>query len=850
MKIVFDSALDSRSWPTVLGDRQAAVGEIRVGCLGLLSSLETMLGLRGPGLAEGVRIASLVPVIQQTEGFWSTSTDVDPFGVARELIRLQDYLVMHGWQGQGVTGRLDDLAKLVDSVLPGIPQRLLAVANSLTEYSGPLPDLFLVESVDNLPLLWQQLFLGLAAKGAACQDITTSQPEASGDLQAAKGEQFSPVNDGSLQLIRSVGMLDAAENIVAWLATVAEEDGLAETVIIGSDSVLDEALHRFGLPVTGAESQHGSALLQLLPLVLSCGWSPADPAAIMELLTMPASPVPPGISRRLIKALEKWPALASPLWQENMAEGLAAIEDSEKRQQVATRIEIIFSPVAQDSFPVQEIERRVDVLLKWLHGRFQGDEVAYPAISQCKIFKEMVIASGQESFREPFLKKILDEASSSVSSQPQLRAQAGLAAISTPEAITGLAKRVIWWNFSRSSVPSLSLPLLSSAEQTALAGAGVVLPDSALLTTNQAKRWRRPLYFASEQLILVCPEQDSSGEDLHPHPLWDELLAASDNKAEELVRANIKHGLIIAKKNPESLPLPESQEEWQAIPGSITPRDKESPSSLENFLGCPLNWCFNYQALIRRGHWATLPDMVPTLGSLAHELLEEVIAQQPLPSPDEGATMAGKLFAKKAPQLVAPLFQEGQEGELEKIRNTVVLATKSLLSHFRDAGVKELVIEEHLEGKFADQNLQGWADVVVKKPFTVIDLKRSFSGFFKKKMTSGTALQIVIYGWLLKEAHGVFPELAYFTLEDQTFLTTDSNHFVNGDDVQAPATEDVWQIFAKTYKEAWKLLAKGVVLCPGNSDEDIKAELTEDQLIMQPPCRFCDYDVLCGRRFS
>ena len=850
MRIVFDSALDGQSWPAGLKDKQATLGEMRVGCLGLLGLLETMLGLRGPGMAEGIRIASLVPVVQKTAGFWTTSAAIDPFGVTRELIRFHDYLVLYGWQGQGLTTRLADLAFLSNHILPGTPQKILAVLDSLTAYSGPLPDLLLLESVDGLPLLWQHLFAQLAEKGGACEIVENIRFEAVGDLEAAQIAAFSPLNDGSLQLVRGAGTLETAENVAAWLAALAEKDGLDDFVIIGSDSVLDKALHRFGLPVTGAEPEHGSGILQLLPLVLACGWNPPDPAPIMELLTMPASPVPPGISRLLIKALEKWPALASPLWQDNLVEGLEAIKDPEKRQRVADRLQIVFSPVGKDDYPSQEIDRRLAMLIQWLQGRFQGDEVAYPALRQCKIFKEMVAASGQDNFSEPFLQKLLDEATSSAISQPLLAAQVGLTAISTPEALTDSARRVIWWNFSRNSVPSLSLPLLSGNEQTALAEAGVVLPDSALLTTNQAKRWRRPLLYTSQQLILVCPKQDSSGEELHPHPLWDELLAASGDQVDKLVHAKIKHDLAITKTTPEPLSLPTPQEKWQAVPSSITPRDKESPSSLENFLGCPLNWCFNYQALIRRGHWATLPDMIPTLGSLAHELLEEVISQQPLPSPNDGAIMAGKLFDQKAPQLVAPLFQEGQEGELEKIRNTVVIATRSLLSHFRDAGVKKLAIEEHLQGSFDGQKLQGWADVVVEKPFTVIDLKRSYSGFFKKKMTSGTALQIVIYGWLLKEAKGVFPELAYFTLEDQTFLTTDPNHFFNGDDVQAPSSNDVWQIFTETHKEAWQILKSGLVLCPGNSGEDIKAELTDDLLIMEPPCRFCDYDVLCGRRFS
>ena len=496
MKIVFDSAFDGKSWPTVLDNRQAAVGEIRVGRLGLLGSLETMLGLRGQTIAEGVRIASLMPFVQKTEGFWSKSAEVDPFGVCRELIRLHDYLYLHGWQSQRVTPRLADLALLTGSILPGVPQKIQAILDALTDYNGPLTDLVLLESGEDLPLLWQQLFVKLTEKGVACEICEIKRTKAAGDLESAKNDVFSPANDGSIQLVRNAGVLEAAEDVAAWMATVAEKDGLDDTIIIGGDAVLDKALHRFGLPVTGAIPEHGSSLLQLLHLVLACGWSPPDPAPVMELLTMPASPIPPSISRLLIKALEKWPALASPLWQDNLAQGLAAIKEPEEQQRVAERLQIVFSSVAKDTYPVQEIDGRLDMLIKWLQGRFQGDEVANPVLGQCRVFKEMISASGQIDFSEPFLQKLLDEATSAVPSLPLLAAQAGLAAISTPEAITGPAKRVIWWNFGRNSVPSLALPILSAAEQKTLVELGVELPDSARITTNQAKRWRRPLFYA------------------------------------------------------------------------------------------------------------------------------------------------------------------------------------------------------------------------------------------------------------------------------------------------------------------------------------------------------------------
>jgi hypothetical protein len=462
----------------------------------------------------------------------------------------------------------------------------------------------------------------------------------------------------------------------------------------------------------------------------------------------------------------------------------------------------------------------------------------------------MFEALGRATLNEPLLKRILDEAIRAIEPPPILPAQAGLAAVATPEAIIGPAKRIVWWNFSRNTVPPLTFPLLSCEEQSALASVGVVLPDSAILANSRASRWRRPLIHAEEQLVLICPAQDAAGNELHPHPLWDELLAASNDRAGNLIGKKVLHSYTLPCISPKLLALPQAQTSWRVPAGIITHRKKESPSSLETFLGCPLKWCLNYTAKIRGGHSATLPDLVPTLGSLAHEIVEEVLQKDPLPSAEDGATLAEKIFDEKAPQLVATLFQEGMEAEREKIRNTVIKATHSLLQHLHNTEVVKITVEQTLSGVFDGQKIEGRADVVLDKPFTVIDLKRSWARGYKEKMTSGTALQIVIYGWLLKQAHGFFPELVYYTLEDQTFLTTDPVHFKNGEHVQAPANNEVWDAFAASYKDAWDIINKEVVSCPGNGDEEIHAALTDGKLQLAPPCHFCDYNVLCGKRFS
>jgi len=111
--------------------------------------------------------------------------------------------------------------------------------------------------------------------------------------------------------------------------------------------MMDAALHRFGLPTTGASGDGSeNLLLQIAPLVIALGWSPPDPQQALELLTLPASPVPPSIAQRLRDALHEWPAVDNDSWRDAIAQGLAAIEDEKRRDAARLRLDVLFnSPV-------------------------------------------------------------------------------------------------------------------------------------------------------------------------------------------------------------------------------------------------------------------------------------------------------------------------------------------------------------------------------------------------------------------------------------------------------------------------------------------------------------------------
>jgi len=851
MKIYFDSAFDGRIWPEWKSEKLGSVGITWVGPLGLLDILETLLGLKGPATPNSIRAAQIVPeLLKNKDAFWVKSAQADPFGVAKKLLEMRDYLWLHGWQDQPLTSRLTELAALSKQMASGIPDRLVSISLKLDEYNGKLPEIITFEPLETLVPLWRKVFDKISNKGGGVIEQNIELAQAEGDLAQARSENFIPVNDDSLQLIRPEGKLQAAEDIAAWLSAVTAEEGLDGTVIIGGDAVLDNALKQHGLPTLGAAAtRYNHSLLELLPLVLAMGWSPPDPSRVIELLSLSASPVPKNIGNLLIRTLNSWPAIGSPEWEENLLKGLSNIPDKKQRDKVQNRLEVLFRSDAKDSlYSVKAIVDRIEMLASWLRTRFRDDPLAINALNQSQTLLAMIEAMKLSEVSKPLLWKLLNEATLNTKAQA-CPAQTGIGSVATPDGIIGGAKRVVWWAFSRSNAPDIDRTLFYEYERNALKDEGIILTDPGKQALIKASRWHRPLLLASKQLILVCPKIDESGEELHPHPLWDELLAVSQNEAKNLIVSvpKTKFNIPVTTPSEKALPIPEI--DWNVMPGSIVPRDCESPSSMDAFLGCPFKWVLNYIAKIRGGTTATLPKLVTVLGSMAHEIIEEVLLKDPLPLPDDGAKLSEKLFLEKGPKLVAAIFQKGYEVDKENAKNTLVMATKSLLQYFHDAGCQQIEIEKELTGTIKAQKLAGRADIVLNNPFTVLDLKRSWAKGFRDKLSKGTALQLVAYAKMLKNERGNFPELAYFTLEDQTLMTTDALHFTHADVVSAPDTDFIWQAIEKSFEDSWDFLNKGNIKCPGNG-EQVQGRLEGDRLILEPPCRFCDYDVLCGNRFN
>lgn len=844
--LTFSLEFDRGAWPGPLADRVATAGEAWVGQHGLLIRLESCLGLRAPAEPDAVRAAGLVPAVRNNEGFWSESAQKDPFGTSQRLLAWRDRLWLHGWRGEGVSQRLEALAKVTEGAGPGFADRLARVASALAKREPDLAWLGLFEDRSQLPLAWRLVVDALESKGTAIEAIRLTPATAGGDLVAARNGVFSPFGDGSLQLLRPAGPLAAAHEIAAWLSAFPSLEG---TVIISPGLALDRALRLFGLPTTGAASSlHDNTILQVLPLVLEMAWHPPDPQRALELLLLHPGPISRGLAGRLLRALQEWPAVGSKAWQAALAREMDEIPE-ERRVAVKDRVEAIFaSPVKGERYPAEEVAARADLVASWARGRLstakEGAEEPWRALlRQVENLRRLVEVSGLEVLSPAQLKRAVADATAEVAVQPALEAQAGISVVGTPGGVAGAAKRVIWWGFTRESAPRPDRLPLNQEERRALLGVGVDIPDPGEEAISLAERWRRPLLMAQGSLILVCPARGDAGEELFPHPLWDEV-AARANGAKSLKVASLVGAPTKRPRQASNLPGP--VESWELPQGFSVQLDTESPTGLERLVSCPLRWLLLYRHELRAGAGGDLPSGQRLEGSLLHEVLSHLLAQG-LMDPGRAGREAANIFDAQGPLLAAPLFQPGQDAARLRLRSIAEESASALMNLLQKSGLSPESLEEDMaiEAEELGCILKGRPDLVPGG--CVIDLKRGGSKAWREKLLNGSGVQLACYGRM--QSPEDMPPAGVFILREGRLLTRDHGVFAGAEELNGPDLAQTWRGLVTAAKTRLADLNAGIARAPGCGPDcpDGSCLLEGGSLILAPECNWCPYSLLCGQ---
>ncbi len=848
VEVVFDWAIDTGAWPGPLRDgRPALAGVAWLGPLGLLDRLELELGIGRVHAQPIERAASLVRELESKDGFWSRSLSVDALTTATRLLDDRDALAMCGWQGQPASDRLSALWNATSTASPGIPGRLRRVSAQLEVRAIDLASIDVVEPLGFLPPLWQSVFAGLERAGVRIRETPLEPVAAPGDLGAARMAGFIPAGDGSVQLIRPHGPLEAAEQVAATLAASGDLDGI---VVVGPDALLDAALARHGMPRLGGDAPT-SACEALVRLCIESAFQPMDAAALHALICADPGPVPRRVAWRLVLALRRYPGRGSSQWREGLATGLAAIEE-DKRSAVEARLVALLDPVVPfaTSLTLAQLRSRMTALCTWALTRIAGSPGMARLISLAGQLVAVVERLGTASLDLTMLRRVCKELEEPYGAGPA--AERGLAAVSGPGAILGPARAVLWCGFTRGRAAFVPRVQLSIAERAALAGLGVAPPDSGRQMAHEAGRWRRAIEQATATVILICPRFDEQGEAAHPHPLWDELIGAMPDPAlaSRLVTPRVRvdrERSIEAARRTVAIPRPRPIAIDAATASRpIAMRDVESASSIEKLLGCSLAYTLHYPGRVRAGLVGGPGEPSPLLyGNLAHHVLARVFAQGSC-DPDVAAARAAQVCDDELPGLAETLCLAHRQGERAQLRRAIVESARAVAALIARTGSTIRGVELRLEGRVCGITVAGPADLVLAAPSIVVDFKWGASTN-REHLRAGSAIQLVIYA-ALSRTDGAAPAAAYLIVGTQRLLAPKGTPIPGMNVPGSHSLEEMHTGVQAALDGRLAELAEGRVVAPSAISDAPRSQLSGGLLRHAPACGYCELAGLCGRR--
>lgn len=544
---------------------------------------------------------------------------------------------------------------------------------------------------------------------------------------------------------------------------------------------LQEAFDRVGLPLSGLPAQpvtrDGPGEVMSLLLVLLSG--PTPRTALASLCIAPGMPWPAETGRKMAcDVIDRgWSRTASNL-SRPARELLDALRPCRTPEQLFARLGVI-----AQAAPEAKLHPRVAALKS-----VTRDSIDWPLLRRLAA-PNLVASEGFDRFVEGV--SLFTENALPWRSARQL-------------IVLGMTGR----NWPR---PPGSNPFFTEGEIAMIRDRGLQLEGQQQKFSRGLELFRRQLSAATDGLTLLAPALDLRGDRLTPSTglaLIAQMLGAEEpaDLVQEMRSAKAEESPVTTIK-PDPVPLggapalPESgmlhiqrglgtKEQpgfdllrlRDAPDGTPLPH---SPSRLETLLVSPLGWLLD-ELGAKDLSWAPETLDVMTLGTLVHQVLEDVFAED-TPVPDEHSladVLPGVLDAaisRHADWLANAAWTTERSSLLREARDIC----SAWAGFLRETGAEVLHNEIPLAGEHGGLLLHGKADCLLKLPderILVVDHKRSSSGGRRDRMAKGWDLQVALYRAMLERptedtaltrlvTEGAQIVTAYHMLRDGTVLS-------------------------------------------------------------------------------
>ncbi|MHA7223103.1 PD-(D/E)XK nuclease family protein [Arthrobacter sp. RHLT1-20] len=882
VNVLFGLYLDRAPWAYC----DSALGEVRLGPLGLTQLLQTRLGLTGPDARHSTRIRQYMARLAEVDtptAWFHGSVSVDPWSTAIDLLNQRDELVVNGWSGvvpPGSSAKLHALASLEQNPLPldrafaDYPLELIHELESDATANWPLgiSRLELQHPRISFPAIWGRLINALERRGV---NVTDPAPHT------------GPVGDVTVLVAKTEW--EAAEHTARWLASAANPGTDRSAVVASaSTSLLDQELQLRGLPRLGVSSRsRWRAVDQIIPLFFNVIWAPVDVQLLSEFLNLPVSPVRRGAGRQLLRALAAQPGTGGEAW-------LAALQEISSDEtlgpDMAAELDLLLSAglLADDGTVSGSavVERA-----RWLRTQLSRRVQIYPqlesVLSQLNEFTALI--DGPEPVTSKTLARILESVIPASGSPISSGEAAPWVTLRSLAELCDDVDTLVWWACQDDG--QARARHWDASELRALQTIGVELPDPAALAelelavaVEAARRCKR---------LLLVRAAEISGEPTKAHPVLSSLAfsvlpvplpgTADENKkaVEQTIKAftvtpaDLVHDGVwhLAGRTAALTPVQPAPARLFPASHELGPRpafmpDKLSYSQLSNLIGCSLKWVLEKKGRIKVGAAQSVPTGNTMIGTLVHRVVEELFgelhaANRAVPTPAEVQAKLDELVPHYASELLLP----GRGSKLAGLRPVVEHSVIKLFKTLQTQGVYIRATEHkfdkpasfNVNGAQTEVQVSGSIDILAADQQTepvVIDLKwTNRSKYRREEITEGNAMQLALYHWALDDGPDPMSTVAedaamsYYMLKQGEFASTST---LFGPALASPASSrGTWQRSVRAAEFSISEVVSGRVLAAGrqemgSSDEQRDTATADGRLYQKPPCNFCDFSALCG----
>lgn len=794
MRIVYSPYYDGE---TFLGESPRTFGVAYVGNLGLLEQLQLRAGLHVSVLSdverEAVYYNALMKNVKNT--LFEKAVDVDPFGVAKKLLRWRDALVMAGWNAEELQDpncKVSVLARIEEDFnAQGRADAWRMICEAYEK--GCTTDIEQVQ-VDcpwsEVPLLIQKTLQAMGQKGT---EIVRSVDE----------EQEAPaLNIDKIKLLDFNDVNDAYE----WFAQI--EKLPENSVVVNRDNVqLNHTLFTWNRPLVQSWlNDSNPQLLQLFKLCMSIFSRPLNIQNLVSYLMLPMSPIPSKLRHDLANLLidkggfgdkklcddgkerDKWEEIIETF------EWLGK-DDNDSPQQAKDRKMPFLSPIRKDysgSIEKAEIIDYVTKLKEWIRGHYADKNLPDEKKAQ---FHELnlyltsfstALQSEEEKVDFDEIEKLIMQVYRPMNYSLQDAEASSNNVVNDICSVANDADWLIWLDCQEEDREQDQYDFLSTKEREELTKMGCEIPDfERHLETVRKERLR--LLNKCEHILLVQSHFNGTTR-LGEHPVVAEArftFKKAEKKLEPTDKKNLEFEMLKTTEETNKIEVLTPVKALELDEIDYQGR-KESNTSIDTLINFPFDYVMEYVAKLHAPQDEQLQDTSIIIGQVAHYFFEHI-------------TKDANNDLKKMRELVEDEFDKRLEEAIDATGLILRLQQNAseLVSFRRQLKESILAFIDIMEKKLwtpvgCEISLPEKEDDALKldkigcfgaridcllkegEKFVVVDFKWSQNKRFSKKLENNIAIQLELYKQAVletypgKEVVGV----GYYLMPKKQLITT------------------------------------------------------------------------------